>query len=76
MKGAAIGIVIGRLFFRKPALRRCATTYGAGMGLGMSYAQVKALWSAFDGSDAKSDDAFYKEINSLETEIRLRYKLK
>jgi hypothetical protein len=46
--------------------------YGGGMGLGMSYSQIRALWGALNNTEAKSDESFYKEIGSLETELRLR----
>ncbi len=75
-KGAAAGFVLGRVFFRPGALRRCSTMYGAGVGLGMSYSQVRALWGALTNTEAKSDEAFHREVQSLETELRLRYKLK
>jgi len=76
LKGAAAGFVLGHMFFRQKTMRRCSTMYGAGMGLGMSYSQIRALWGALNNTEAKSDESFYKEIGSLETELRLRYKLK
>ena len=70
IKGAAIGAFTGLVMFRSWRTRKLLTYYGMGVGLGMSYSQLRSLWTALYLNDqAASDQAFYKELRSIEREI-------
>ena len=75
-KGGACGLFVGMICFSSPRMRRFSTLYGAGFGIGMSYSQIFALQGAFLGNAKKTDEAFYKEIESIQQEIELRNKLR
>ena len=76
LKGGAFGLGFGLLCFSSRSMRRFSVLYGAGVGLGMSYSQVYALKGAFFGTAKKTDEAFYREIDSIQQEIELRNKLR
>ena len=44
LKGAAIGYLMGLVFFKRSRTRRFMMYYGAGFGLGMSYTQMRNLY--------------------------------
>ena len=65
VKGGACGLAVGLLCFSSPKMRRFSVLYGAGFGIGMSYSQIYALQGAFLGTAKKTDETFYKEIDSI-----------
>ena len=74
--GALVGAFSGLIFFSSMRTRKLLTLYGAGVGLGMSYSQVNALWRGVVVNDyASSDLAFKREMTSIQREIELRNKL-
>jgi len=75
-KGALVGLATGVLFFRSSSIRRCSVLYGAGFGLGCSSSQVQALYGVFNNSASKSDSAFERDLDSIQTELQLRSKLR
>ena len=75
-KGGAVGFFFGLVCFSSARMRKFSTLYGAGFGLGMSYSQIYALQGAFLGNAKKTDEAFYREIDSIQQEIELRNKLR
>ena len=69
LKGAAIGLTVGLVFFKGAKTRRFCTYYGAGFGLGLSYPQVRYLYGRLIGE--KEDDA-QERMQDLQKELELR----
>ena len=74
--GSITGLAVATVFCKGGQARRIGLIYGTGVGLGMSYSQLTGLWSDFNGTHYKNDKAFYREVECLEQELSLRYKLK
>jgi len=64
-KGAGAGLLIGTVFFKSTTMRKSAIMYGAGVGIGMSWQQVRALFGALNGTVEKTDEDFYTELWSI-----------
>ncbi len=70
LKGAAIGLTIGFVFFKGAKTRRFCTFYGAGFGLGMSYPQVRHLYGKLINEDQTISPI--EKLEDLERELELR----
>ena len=57
LKGAAIGLVLGFVFFKGRTTRNFCMYYGAGVGLGMSYSQVRFLYGKLMGEQPNTQHA-------------------
>lgn len=72
IKGAAIGLALGFVFFKSNKTRAVMTYYGAGFGLGMSYTQARFLYSILIGKQNDLEDAFQERKDDLAKEAQLR----
>ena len=50
LKGTAIGLLAGMLFFKSARTRKFCAFYGAGFGLGMNYTQFDFLYQKMMGT--------------------------
>ena len=75
IKGAAIGLVLGFVFFKGKSTRRFCTFYGAGFGLGMSYSQVRFLYGKLIGEEPNQQHAIEERKEDLIKEAQLRSKV-
>ena len=72
LKGSAIGLALGFLFFKSNKTRAFMTYYGAGFGLGMSYTQVRFLYGKLIGEQPDMEHALQERRNDLAKEAQLR----
>lgn len=68
---AIVGRLLASFLFKSRSIRVCGSFYGAGVGLGMSSSQLTALWQQSNGTYAGSDRKFYKDLETLESELKL-----
>ena len=54
IKGAAFGLALGFLFFKGKTTRNFCMYYGAGVGLGMSYSQIRFLYCKLIGEETNT----------------------
>ena len=71
LKSAAIGYVIGFVFFKRGSSRRFCTYYGAGIGLGISYSQFKYLYNKLYLREDLGED----RLDDLQKELKMREKV-
>ena len=71
LKGAAIGLALGFVFFKSRKTRAFTTYYGAGFGLGMSYTQVRFLYGKLIGEQADVEHALRDDL-AKEAQLRAR----
>jgi Domain of unknown function (DUF543) len=57
LKGAAIGLTLGFVFFKGRKTRAFCMYYGAGFGLGMSYSQIRFLYGKMMGQESNQEHA-------------------
>ena len=74
IKGAAIGLTLGLIFFKSSSTRRFCTYYGTGFGLGMSYPQVRHLYGKLINEDQSFSPK--EKLEDLEKELELRKQVK
>lgn len=74
LKGAAIGLTLGLIFFKSAKTRRFCTCYGAGFGIGMSYPQVRHLYGKLINEDQTISPI--EKLEDLEKELELRKHVK
>ena len=72
IKGAAIGLALGFVFFKSGKTRAFTTYYGAGFGLGMSYTQVRFLYGKLIGEQSDVEHALQERRDDLAKEAQLR----
>ena len=70
LTGAFVGFAAGLLFFKRSGTRRFTTYYGAGVGLGMSYIQIRFLYRRLIGENEKVNGS--EILRDLDQELALR----
>lgn len=73
LKGAAVGLLAGLVFFKRGSSRRFCFYYGAGVGLGLSYGDMRHLYGKLTNEEkpGKPEEA----LEDLEKELRMRAKV-
>lgn len=69
LKGAAAGLLLGFVFFKSSGTRRFCMYYGAGVGLGMSYQQVKHLYGKLTQHECEDIGAL--KIEDMQRELEM-----